>query len=210
MPVGAACLGPKPAAGVLFIIDTLLILPFVARAAALVAWKEIAPLGMGAVLTAPVGAAVLLTTDPVALRWGISIAILVSIGALAAGLRYRGPTRAWISAIVGGVAGFLSGAAQIPGPPVLIYWLGREVVSATMRANAIVFFMFTTVVSGIAFAAGGIFTTEVFARAAALTPIYAIGIVIGSRLFGRASEAAYRRVAYASILFVAVVSMPLF
>ena len=32
MPVAAACLGPKPAAGILYIIDTLLILPFVAQA----------------------------------------------------------------------------------------------------------------------------------------------------------------------------------
>ena len=34
MPVAAACLGPKPAAGILFVIDTILILPFVAQARA--------------------------------------------------------------------------------------------------------------------------------------------------------------------------------
>ena len=57
-----------------------------------------------------------------------------------------------------------------------------------MRANAIVFFMFTTIVSGIAFLYGGIFTAEVMAGSLALFPIYAVGMFIGSRLFGRASE----------------------
>lgn len=210
MPIGAACLGPKQAAGVLFIIDTLLILPFAARAARIVAWREILPLGIGAMVMAPVGAVVLFTIDPAPFRWGISLVILASVGALAAGRRYRGPTRVWLSVTVGGAAGFLSGLAQIPGPPVLIYWLGRNVVSATMRANAIIFFLFATVVSGITFLLGGLFTAEVIARAAVLMPLYAAGMFIGSRMFGLASERTYRQIAYASILFVAIVSLPVF
>ena len=210
MPVAAACFGPKPAAGILFLIDTILILPFVLRAVKIVDWREILPLGIGAMLAVPAGVCVLLHLDPVPLRWGLSLAILLSVGVLAAGWRYRGPTRAWLSASVGALAGFMSGAAQIPGPPVLIYWLGREVVSATMRANAIVFFMFTTVVSGLLFALGGIFTAEVMARSVALFPVYALGIFLGGRMFGLASEATYRRIAYFSILFVALVSMPVF
>jgi uncharacterized membrane protein YfcA len=209
MPVGAACLGPKMAAGVLFVIDTILILPFVLKAVRIVEWREILPLGVGAIVMVPAGAAVLLTVDPVPIRWGLSLAILVSVGVLAAGWRYRGPTRVPLSLGVGALAGFMSGAAQIPGPPVLVYWLGRDVVSATMRANAIVFFMFTTVISGVVFALGGIFTPEVMARSAALFPIYGLGIFIGGRMFGLASDTTYRRIAYASILFVALASMPL-
>lgn len=210
MPIAAACLGPKLAAGALYIIDTILVVPFVAQAARIVEWREILPLGLGAALTVPAGLLVLLYVDPVVLRWGLSLAILVSVAILAAGWRYRGPTRIWLSTLVGGLAGFMSGAAQIPGPPVLIYWLGRDVVSATMRANAIVFFCFTTVIAGVAFVLGGIFTAEVIAYSAVLFPVYAAGIHLGSRMFGLASEATYRRVAYASILFVAIVSMPVF
>lgn len=210
MPVAAACFGPRVAAGVLFVVDTVLILPFVAKAVRIVDWREILPLGLGAAVAVPAGVLVLLHADPIPLRWGLSVAILLSVGMLAAGLRYRGPTRVSLSALVGAVAGFMSGAVQIPGPPVLIYWLGRDVVSATMRANAIVFFLFTTAISGVAFLWGGIFTADVMALSAALFPIYAIGIFVGGRMFGLASEATYRRIAYASILFVAVVSMPVF
>ena len=145
MPVAAACLGPKPAAGILYVIDTILILPFVAKAVRIVDWRDVLPLGIGAVRRRAArrrgasprrsGAAPL---GPVARHPRLD-------RRARRGLRYRGPTRVPLSLAVGAVAGFLSGSVQIPGPPVLIYWLGRKVVSATMRANAIVFFMFTTV-----------------------------------------------------------------
>lgn len=210
MPIAAALLGPKTAAGTLYLIDTVLILPFMARAVRLADWRDVLPLGIGAVVAVPLGVFVLLYADPVPLRWALSLTILASIGALAVGPRYRGPTRVPLSLGVGALAGFLSGAVQIPGPPVLIYWLGRKVVSATMRANAMVFFMFTTVISGIGFLYGGIFTADVMASSATLLPVYAIGIFAGSRLFGRASEATYRWIAYATIIGAAVISMPVF
>ncbi len=210
MPVAAACFGPKVAAGAFYIIDTILILPFVAKAVGKVDWREIAPLGIGAAATVPAGVLVLVYVDPIPLRWGLSIAILISVALLAAGLRYRGPTRVWLSLLVGASAGFMGGSAQIPGPPVLIYWLGRQLVSATMRANSIVFFMFTTVISGIAFYVGGIFTGAVMARSIALLPVYGLGLFVGSRLFGRAGDTTYRRIAYVTILVSALVSMPVF
>ena len=46
--------------------------------------------------------------------------------------------------------------------------------------------------------------------ALALFPVYAVGIFIGGRMFGRASEAVYKRIAYGSILFAALASMPVF
>jgi uncharacterized membrane protein YfcA len=121
MPIAAACFGPKVAAGVLFVIDTVLILPFVWKAAGRADWKDVLPLGIGAVVAVPLGVYALVRLDPVLLRWVLSIVILVSIGALALGLRYCGPTRIPLSLGVGALAGFLSGAVQIPGPPVLIY-----------------------------------------------------------------------------------------
>lgn len=210
MPVAAAVLGPQPAAGILYVIDTLLILAFVPRALRLVDWRDVLPLGIGAAATVPLGVAVLVLLDPTLLRWGLSLVIIASVGVLAAGWRYRGPTRTWLSVVVGAIAGFMSGSAQIPGPPVLIYWLGRQVVSTTMRANAIVFFMFSTAISGVGLLYAGIFTADVMAKSAALLPVYGLGLFIGSRFFGRTNEAAYRAVAYATILAAVIISMPVF
>ena len=81
MPIGAACLGPQNAAGILYIIDTLLIIPFVFRAVPLADWREVLPIGVGAALLAPVGVAALIALDPTLVRWGVSLAILARRGA---------------------------------------------------------------------------------------------------------------------------------
>ena len=210
IPLAAAVFNPRVAAGTLFVFDTIIIIPLVIRALAHVAWREILPLGIGAIVAVPAGVAVLVYVDPLPIRWGVSVTVLIAVAVLAAGWRYRGPERLPLSIGIGGLAGFLSGVAQIPGPPVLIYWLGRDTPAQRMRANAIVFFCFTTVISGFAYAVSGVFTSEVAARSAILLPVYGIAIFTGSRLFGGTSEATYRRVAYALIVFVAIATLPAF
>ncbi len=108
------------------------------------------------------------------------------------------------------MAGFLSGVAQLSGPPVILYWLGRQAVAKSMRANAMVFFCFTTIVAGIAYFTSGIFTREVMLYSLALVPVYALGLFIGSRMFGLASERTYRVIAYGSIVLAAVLTLPIF
>ena len=168
------------------------------------------PLGLGAVIAVPAGVAVLIHGDAVPIRWGVSLAILTAIAVLAGGWRYRGPERLPLSIAIGGLAGFLSGLAQLPGPPVLVYWLGRDTPAQRLRANAIIFFCFTTVIAGIAYAASGLFTAEVAVRSAALLPVYGIATLIGSRFFGDTSEATFRRIAYWLIAFVALATLPAF
>ena len=170
MPVAAACFGPKVAAGVLYIIDTILILPFVVDAVGGSTGARSRRLGSARQRRCrPAWRCSSMSTrsrsagacrSPSSCRSDCSPPAGAIAGRRAPGCR----------SMVGAVAGFMGGSAQIPGPPVLIYWLGRQVVSATMRANAIVFFMFTTVISGVALFIGGIFTAEVMALSLALFP----------------------------------------
>ncbi len=210
IPIAAAAFDPQIAAGTLFVIDTILIVPLVVRAVGQVAWREIVPLGLGAVIAVPAGVAVLVHADPLPIRWGLSVAIFAAIAMLACGWRYRGPERLMLSIAIGGIAGFFSGLAQLSGPPVLVYWLGRDTPAQKLRANAIIFFCFTTVAAGIAYAASGLFTAEVAARSVVLLPVYGIAMFAGSRLFHNASEAIYRRIAYGLIAFVALATLPVF
>ena len=79
-----------------------------------------------------------------------------------------------------------------------------------IRANTIVLFFITTLFSGIAMFAAGLFYTPAVVTAVICAPFYRIGLLLGQRLFGRASEASFRRVAFAIILTVAIVTLPLF
>jgi uncharacterized membrane protein YfcA len=210
IPVAAAAFDPRIAAATLFVFDTIIIIPLVVRAASHVAWREILPLGLGAMIAVPAGVVVLIHVDPVPIRWGLSAAILVAIAALASGWRYRGPERLPLSVAIGGLSGFMSGLAQLPAPSVLVYWLGRDTPAQRLRANALIFFCFTTIVAGIAYAASGLFTAEVAVRSLALLPVYGVAIYAGSRLFGKTSEAVYRRIACGLIVFVALATLPAF
>ena len=111
---------------------------------------------------------------------------------------------------MGGVSGLFGGAAQLSGPPVLVYWLAGTDPAWRIRANTIVLFFITTLFSGIAMFAAGLFYTPAVVTAVICAPFYGIGLLLGQRLFGRASEASFRRVAFAIILAVAIVTLPLF
>jgi hypothetical protein len=79
-----------------------------------------------------------------------------------------------------------------------------------MRANIIVLFFLTTLASGLAFLSQGLFSSAPLLTALYCASAYVAGLLIGQRLFGLASEAIFRRVAYGVILLVAVLTLPVF
>ncbi len=92
----------------------------------------------------------------------------------------------------------------------LIYWLGRQRGVGHHAGERLHLLHVHHRGHGVAFVFGGIFTADVMAQSCALFPVYAVGMFAGGRMFGLASDATYRRIAYATILFVAIVSMPVF
>ena len=109
---------------------------------------------------------------------------------------------------MGAVSGVFSGIAQVGGPPVVAYWLGGNIPVATVRANIMLYFAAATVVTTISFAVGGLFVRELLFYALLTGPLYGVGLFLGSRLFGLASERSFRRACYALIVVAAVLGLP--
>jgi len=63
------------------------------------------------------------------------------------GWRYRGKPTIATTVIVGAAAGLLGGAAQIGGPPIVAYWLSRPVAAEIVRANIVLYFAISTVIT---------------------------------------------------------------
>ena len=124
-------------------------------------------------------------------------------------MRYHGKPTLAVSIAVGLLAGFGSGAVQIAGPAVIIFWLGGSSNAAVVRANLMVFFMLMGFIASAAYVAQGIITTDILALSVLLGIPFALAMWAGARWFHGASEQAYRRVAYAIIVAAAIVSMPL-
>jgi uncharacterized protein len=127
---------------------------------------------------------------------------------LISGWRYHGKGHPALSIGVGGLAGFCSGLAQTGGPPIVAYWLGRPIPGVIARANIILYFALTDIISFATYIAAGILTWDVVKLALLVGPVYGLGLFMGARLFGVASETLFRRVCYSLIALAAIISLP--
>jgi hypothetical protein len=135
------------------------------------------------------------------------IAVLLAI--ILSGWRYHGTPRVIVSALVGATSGFLSGLIQLSGPPVVVLWMAGPYPPQTIRANIFVFFGVTSVVAAISYLIAGVFSRDLIPVLVPMVPCYAVGLAIGSRFFGKADPALFRRVAVALIGLSVVVSLPI-
>jgi uncharacterized membrane protein YfcA len=210
VPVASATYGPTVAAPTVLLVDFILTLPFFFGATRQCRWPTVLPAVLAAMVLSPLGAWALAVGDSTALRWAISATILLLVALMASGWRYRSEPAVPVSAAVGAVAGFLSGFAQISGPPVIALWVSGPLPAATVRANMFVFFTLITVASFTAYLVSGLFTAEVILLVLAVAPAYALALFAGSHIFGRTAGAGYRPLAYAAVALAAITSLPLF
>lgn len=210
VPLVSAAFGPEVAAPVLLIIDAVLTAPITLRVLRDCTWHEVAPLAASAIIAVPFGVFVLNHADPVLLRWALAILALSLLALLVSGWRYSGRPSLPVTVGVGLVAGTFGGAAQMSGPAVVAYWLGGGHSAAQVRANLFGFFALATIASAAGYAWTGLFTHEVGRMSLLLGPLYAVGLFIGARAFRGASDAHYRKAAYAVIALAALASLPLF
>jgi uncharacterized membrane protein YfcA len=151
---------------------------------------------------------ILAATDPVALRWGMTLLVLAGVAVLASGWRYRGQGSVPLTLGVGAVGGVMSGSAMLGGVAPAAWWLGRDAPAARLRANMNLYFAILTFAVAAAFAWRGLFGWGTAWLALAAGPSYAAGLWAGASLFGLASERTFRSAAYALILLSALLGMP--
>lgn len=210
IPLMAAVYEPRIAAATLLLIDFVSASPLAIRAFPQCSWREVIPITAAAAAAVPIGTLVLLVADPVILRWIIAGVVIALLAVLASGWRHHGRPRLPVTVGVGLLSGLGSGAVQIAGPPVIIYWLGGASQAAIVRANLMVYFTFIGAIGCIAYFGQGLFTREVVALSLLLGPPYIVAMIAGARWFHGASDQTFRRVAYAIIATAALVSLPVF
>lgn len=209
VPVASALLGPKTAVPLLLVMDAIVAVGMIPGAWRIGNRAEVGLMSIGALLGVPLGAYVLAISDPIALRWAIVALVVGLLALLVSGWRYHGRPKLPLTVGVGAVAGLLSGAAQVGGPPVVAYWLGGAIPARTVRANIVLYFAVSTVLSMASYLAGGLIEYRVLLLTALTAPAYAVGLWLGARLFGFADEATFRRICFALIAGAAILGLPL-
>jgi uncharacterized protein len=203
-PVFAILYAPPQAVATMAGLGTLAslqLLPGVVRQAD---WREVAPLTALSWLTIPLGSLVLVALAPDVMRRAIAGSVLVMVGVLASGWRYPVKPGVWGAVGTGAVSGLINGATGVGGPPVVLYMLAGPNRAADTRANLITFYTFLNGATVLSLLAHGVYTLEIVWRDLALWPVQIVSLWLGARLFRRANERIYRRIALGLLLAVAL------
>jgi uncharacterized membrane protein YfcA len=210
VPLIAAVFSPRVATCSFVLLDFVCVVPFAARALPHVHWREVLPAYIAAALTVPLGTLTQQAVDPIVLRWGMALLVLGFVAALASGWRYPFKPSAPAAIGAGALSGFTGGAAQLGGPPIILYWLGGASAASVVRTNLLVYLAMLALTLMANYAWHGLMTAQPIALAVSLWPVYIVALVAGTRWFRGASETGYRRIAYVIVALAAFASMPVF
>jgi uncharacterized membrane protein YfcA len=210
IPLASSMIGAKLASPLLLVIDFIAAAPLIPNGWQHADRRDVGTMLLGSIIGVPIGAWALTQMDPLAVRWMIVALVVPMLALLMSGWRYRGTPSPTLTAGVGAIAGFFNGVAQVGGPPIVLYWLRDTTAARIVRANIIVFFAASSVFTIFSYLIGGVLTASVVGLAVLTGPAFGIGLWLGSRMFGLASEETFRRICYALIALAALVSLPLF
>jgi uncharacterized membrane protein YfcA len=206
-PLMSLTIGPREAAVAVILLTALTSFQQLPEAWPHVRWRRALPLGLAAAVAAPFGTAILAYLPLDLLQRTIAGVVVVFALVLLSGWRYRGEPRWPLTIAVGASGGLLTGIAGIGGPPVVLYLLGGHQPAATNRADFIVYFALSQFMAAIPLFWFGLVDGDDGWRVMALLVPFALATWIGGRLFYRAAEAAFRRVALGFLLVVGVVTL---
>ena len=208
VPLSSGIITPAEAVVLIALVDAAALVVLVPSAAREAEHRRVLLLVVGASLTVPLGAWLLSTLDVTFLRWVLCTLVMVSVVVLASGWRYRREPSAYVAAGIGGLSGFMGGLAGLFGPPIAVFMLGADTAAGTMRANLIMFFFWMLLTAGAAFFYFGLLRADLFWQALILAPGFGLGVLIGARLFGKATQDQYTWFAYILIAIAAVLGVP--
>lgn len=208
VPLASSVIDPKIAAPLLLVVDGVMTVGFVPRAWRLADKTNVFVMALGAVVGVPLGTYALAHLDPLTIRWSIIAIVIALLLLLMSGWRYHGRPKAYLTVAVGAISGIFSGAAQVGGPPVVAYWLGGAFAGNTVRANIILYFAASSAITAASYLWGGLITTSIVALAVVAAPAYGLGLWLGARMFGIASEQTFRKLCFGLIALSALISLP--
>lgn len=209
MPLASSVIDPKLAAAVLFLIDAATSFPLIPNALRHGDKREVGLMLTGALVGLPVGTALLTFSDALTVRWSITVLVSALLALLVSGWRYHGKPTAPMTIAVGAVSGLFGGAAQVGGPPVVAYWLGGVIPAVFVRANIMLYFALSTVLTGVNYFLAGLLVPTALLLALIIAPGFGAGLFLGSRLFGIADDRLFRRICFGLIAMAAVIGLPL-
>jgi len=208
IPLAAQVLPPVAAIVTMLVMDIFGPLPTVPKALRDCYPRDLVKLSLGAVLFMPLGIFLLTAMPPETFRYAASIVALVLLITLISGWRYRRVVGAKTLFATGGVAGIFGGAVGLAGPPAILLYMARPIPVAAIRANTMLFLLFTDFLLLALFGFQGLLNTTPVLIGLIVAPFYLASVWIGALIFDPARSSVYRWVAYTIIAVSALTGLP--
>ena len=167
----------------------------------------VSPVCLAIFAAAPIGAWLLVGTDPKIMKVVISMLVIVMVCLLLRGWTLKAtPTlRVLISAGVAG--GLIQGSAGVGGPPVVAVALARVGEAVQQRGNILALMAAIGISSLLPFAVLGLFTEDVIVLALLLFPMYVTATWFGSHYFSGTGKRHFRSAAMWLLLAIAITTL---
>lgn len=171
-------------------------------------WRETAIVSLAIAFSIPLGLMFLVSTDPLVIRRGMGVFILLAAFLLISGWTYKGPRGIPSGTVVGLTSGLIIGAFGVPsGPVFVVYFLSAPVSVAEQRANIIMTVNVTLTIMMIGLIVEGIYTANTVIRCAVVAPLYLLAAHFGKVLFLSVPSTWFNRVAYTLLLATGVMAL---
>ncbi len=206
VPIMTLVMAPAAAVPSMLLLQILAGLQTLPRIYRSIHWSALVWLAVGAVAGIPIGTGLLALLPPDVMRLLIGVVMLVAVAALWWGFRSEHMPGVPARLGTGIVAGVMSGAAAMPGPPVVVFFLASPASAAVSRASLQFFFMVTGMVSLALATASGLVSWSTVILALVLTPALVIGTWAGEWAFHRTEGRNYRPAAMAVLLAIGAVA----
>jgi uncharacterized membrane protein YfcA len=210
MPVAAKMLPPYSALAALVSMDALSRLPLLPIAKDKGKMRDVLLLGLGAVVTVPIGVVLVGALGPEGFRYGLSLISVLLLLLLASEIRNSGRINDPILYGTGAITGLLAGVAGMPGVALVRLYVPKTRPKGVVRANITLYLLLCALlVLGMMYWRGNLDWASVAAGAVLVFP-YLIGNIVGQRVFRKEMKQMFRFAAYAAVLLSVVISLPEF
>jgi uncharacterized membrane protein YfcA len=204
MPLVTFVLGVRTAAPLVALMGLTLYTINIIRYHASVIWQEVLQLGIAAAIGVPVGIWALANVNESVVKTFLGLILVAyAIYSWTRPVVRRLPGRQW-AWLAGFLSGCLSGAYNMPGPPLIVYSSLQEWSRNEFRAVLQTLFFISSVLTvGLHFIAQHV-TVQVLTLYAFSAPALFMGVVVGARLDPRVNKELYRAMVTAMILILGV------
>ncbi|MBT8410013.1 MAG: sulfite exporter TauE/SafE family protein [Alphaproteobacteria bacterium] len=208
LPVAGQVLSPFEALTTLIAMDIIGPLPNVPRALRDGNPADVLRLATGLLVALPFGVWALTVVPAEAFRYGVSLAALLLLSLLIAGVRYRGVLTPKLVFCTGGVGGLMAGSVGLPGPPVILLYMASPLPASAIRANITLYLILADIgLLAVLWLFGQLVLSAVMIGLLLILP-YMAGTIAGAAIFRPEQEKTYRAAAYVIIAVSALSGLP--